>query len=280
MKYFIILGLIFINFISCKQTDFEDLTYEDLHYQLVFSDEFNSSEIDTTKWNFEIGDGCQYGLNGWGNNELQYYKRENTSIVENKYLKIESKKEVIPFSAENCDGNNQYYEYTSSRINTKNKFDFKYGRVEASIKMDMDFGVWHAFWMLPSYPLVNWPLSGEIDIMEQYQNTNSSNLISTVHYDYGVNDSSVYESVNPDFSNNFHTYVLEWDKDKIVWFIDDELVHEFSKAQNFDSDWPFDDLFHIILNTAVGGSLGGSNTFDGNQQMLIDYVRVYQKTIL
>lgn len=259
---------------SCEQTQ-----YKDLDYVLVWSDEFDQGEIDEQKWNFEIGTGCQYNLYGWGNNELEYYRAENASISDTaEYLLIEAKKEQFQYV--DCDGTVGVADYTSARLNTKNKFDFSFGRVEASIKMDVYNGIWHAFWMLPSFPESSWPLSGEIDIMEQYRQNNQNKLITTVHFGYGMIGAE-YDSLTTNYFDDFHTYAVEWDRVSIKWYIDDSLVHTVYKTENqsLETTWPFNDPFHLILNTAVGGNLGGTPTFETTQTMLVDYVRVYQKTI-
>ncbi|MGC6428085.1 MAG: glycoside hydrolase family 16 protein [Flavobacteriales bacterium] len=274
MRYLTIIMFLAFILSSCEQTP-----YEDLDYVMLWSDEFNQAQIDTSNWNFESGTGCQYGLNGWGNGEAQYYTSDNASLVNNDFLKIESRKELYSFT--DCDGNSSASEYTSARLNSKYNFDFKYGRVEASIKMDVTNGLWHAFWMLPTYPTSSWPLSGEIDIMEQYRVNGINKLITTVHFGYGMIGED-YDSLTTNFFNDFHTYAVEWDRVSIKWYIDDVQVFQVNKTQNQDleTNWPFNEPFHLILNTAVGGTLGGTPDFDENQEMLIDYVRVYQKTIL
>tara|TARA_B100000768_G_scaffold53884_1_gene52379 strand:- start:471 stop:1295 length:825 start_codon:yes stop_codon:yes gene_type:complete len=271
MRYILIVLFSVILF-SCEQTQ-----YNDLEYQLVWSDEFNQGEIDEQKWNFETGNGCQYNLYGWGNNELQYYRGQNASISDSEYLLIESKKEQYQY--EDCDGTLAIADYTSARLNTKNKFDFSFGKVEASIKMDVHNGIWHAFWMLPSFPETFWPLSGEIDIMEQFRQNNQNKLITTVHFGYGMIGAE-YDSLTTTYFDEFHTYGVEWDRVSIQWFIDDSLVHTVYKTedQDLETTWPFNDPFHLILNTAVGGNLGGTPSFNSTKTMLVDYVRVYQKT--
>jgi beta-glucanase (GH16 family) len=269
----ILIVLASILLFSCEQTQ-----YQDLKYVLVWSDEFNQNEIDEQNWNFEIGNGCQYGLYGWGNSEAQYYSAENASISESQYLLIESKKEQYFY--DDCDGSQQVAEYTSARLNSKTKFDFRYGKVEASIKMDNHDGIWHAFWMLPSFPQSTWPLSGEIDIMEQYRSNNQDKLITTVHFGYGMIGAE-YDSLSTNYFDVFHKYGLEWDKVSLRWYIDDQLVHTVFKTedQDLETNWPFNESFHLIFNTAVGGTLGGTPNFVNTKTMLVDYVRVYQKII-
>lgn len=273
MRYliFIILSVLFW---SCEQT-----VYNNPGYQLVFVDEFRGESIDESKWNFEIGTGCQYGenLNGWGNFEDQYYKSENASIVDNDFLQIEAKEELVVYS-DDC-GSNQIKNYTSARLNTRNKFDFTYGKVEASIKFDRAVGLWHAFWMLPTFPQETWPNSGEIDILEFANREGEYFYAGTLHHS-GPLIGTNYSYPNESYFNSFHLYSIEWDLSTIKWYVDDVLVQTITRTSNatLDNNWPFDTEFHMILNTAVGGTLGGPPSLSNQSQyMLVDYVKVYQK---
>ena len=272
LSYILLLLLLW----SCEQT-----VYDNPGYALVFEDNFRSESIDESKWNFEIGTGCQYGvnLNGWGNEEEQYYTKENATIVDNDFLQIESKSDTT-FYSDNC-GANQFRYFTSSRLNSKNKFDFTYGKVEASIKIDNAVGIWHAFWMLPTFPQVSWPMSGEIDIFEFANNGIGDPLYSgTLHHSGPYIDENIPYGDNFNYFNDFHTYTLEWDLSSVKWYVDDVLIQNISRSSNalLDANWPFDKEFHLILNTAVGGTLGGTPNLNGESHfMTVDYVRVYQK---
>ena len=136
-------------FSNCKQSDPLPTKYD-----LVWADDFSGTSLDLSKWEYMLGDGSTYGLYRWGNNEEQYYRKENVT-VSGGFLKIKA-------IAENFGG----LDYTSGRIRSLNKGDFKYGKIETSIRMSNVGGLWHAFWMLPSNPSKGWPISGEIDIME------------------------------------------------------------------------------------------------------------------
>ena len=236
--------------------------------RLVWSDEFDGDALDKSKWEVMLGDGSAYGLWRWGNNEEQYYREENIS-VQNGKLRIKAIKEEV--------GD---YKYTSARLRSLGNGDFKYGKIEASIRMDVTAGLWHAFWMLPSNPVDVWPKSGEIDIMEYVGNT-PEEVLYTVHFAnrYGEHD---YIG-NVDYiaiDGNFHTYAVEWDENKIVWYRDDlETYSVLRTNERLAITWPFDAKFHLLLNVAVGGNLGGQ--IDDNQLqfprfMEVDYVRVYQ----
>jgi beta-glucanase (GH16 family) len=251
-------------FIGCEQSD-----PIEREYSLVWQDEFNETELDLEKWDVQTGDGSKYGLWRWGNNEEQYYRKENISF-RNGTLRIKAIKE--DFGG---------YEYTSARIRTLNKLDFKYGKVEASIRMANTVGLWHALWMLPSNPKRGWPFSGEIDIME-YVGRTSDKILNYVHFaDVSDNHRSIGSetSIAPD--NDFHIFGVEWDENKIVWYRDGVETFRLLRTNSLISNtWPFDSEFHLLLNTAVGGNLGGSideAEMERAKYMEVDYVRVYQK---
>ncbi|MGC6469649.1 MAG: glycoside hydrolase family 16 protein [Flavobacteriales bacterium] len=273
MRYIIYL-LVPVFFWSCEQTEFVNTGY-----RLVFEDNFNGETIDESVWNFETGTGCQYGvyLDGWGNSELQYYKKENATI-QDTVLQIEAKEELVTFT--HCNGQIQTRNYSSTRMNSKNKFDFIYGKIEASIKMDIKNGAWHAFWMLPSYPQQTWPDSGELDIVELSSRDGSIFFAGTMHHSGPQLGNEIDYNNDLGFFDDFHLYTLEWDRSSVRWYIDNELFHTVTKSSlsSLEENWPFSSEFHLILNTAVGGNLGGTPEFEGQSQyMLVDYVKVYQK---
>lgn len=237
----------------------------DSSYQLVWSDEFNGTALDTSIWNYEIGTGD----NGWGNNELQYYtdRTENVSVSDGN-LHITARKEDYNGSS-----------YTSGRITSYQKMDFTYGRVEARIAVPQGEGLWPAFWMLGSdYTQNTWPTCGEIDIMESVNALNTA--YGTVHW--GVNGSNHAEYGQNTKVNNmsdYHVYAVEWTKDYIKWFVDDVQfnVIDISKASEGDLEEFHHDYF-LIFNMAVGGNWPGNNIDESNMpvSMDVDYVRVYQ----
>ncbi|PKV50180.1 glycosyl hydrolase family 16 [Aquimarina sp. MAR_2010_214] len=238
--------------------------------ELIFNDEFSSSSVDLNKWKFDIGDGCNVGICGWGNAEEQYFRSENTTIQNGKL--------VITTKLENYGGK----QYTSSKLITSGKFSSKYGRYEASIKLPSAGGIWPAFWLLPENG--NWPSTGEIDIMEA-QHKNPTNIGGTVHYNNGGHQYNGREyHAGLDLSAGFHEYAVEWEPEVIRWYVDDTLYHTVTKANTVDP-WPFDQGdWYIILNVSVGG-LGTPYTgnvapspADYPTQMEVDYVRVYNGT--
>ncbi|MEO0338896.1 MAG: family 16 glycosylhydrolase, partial [Bacteroidota bacterium] len=236
---------------------------------LVWEDNFNGTDLDATKWSYQIGDGSDLGIPGWGNQELQYYREENTTVSDGT-LKITAQQESFGG-----------YDYTSSRIRTENKGDWTYGRFEASIKLPIGAGMWPAFWMLPTdYVYGIWPQSGEIDIME-YLGQEPDKAFGTIHYGQLFPNNSFtsaeYLKYNGNFSDEFHEFAIEWEENEIRWYIDDYLYGTKTPADLGGEFWPFDQDFHFILNVAVGGTLGGP--VDDSmlpQVMEVDYVRVYK----
>jgi beta-glucanase (GH16 family) len=237
---------------------------------LIWADEFNGNSLDLSKWQAQIGDGCPEGICGWGNGELQFYKAEN-AVVNNGMLSIVSKRERVQSKA-----------YTSARIRTKNLGDFLYGRFEARIKLPAGAGLWPAFWMLSTdEPNGGWPMDGEIDIMEAIS-AKPDHVFGTIHYgnpypnnQFQGNDFYLYDGSK--FTDDFHVFAIEWEPGVIRWYVDDILYSVKTPEDIAPSSWPFDNnRFHLILNTAVGGTLGG--TVDNTifpATMLVDYVRVY-----
>ncbi len=229
-------------------------------WDLVWSDEF-SSEI-SEDWIFEIG----RGDNGWGNNEYQYYRKENASI-ENGNLTITAKKE-----------NFQGASYTSARLKTQGLKFWRYGKIEASISIPSFTGSWPAFWMLgENITSVSWPACGEIDIMEHINTSNE--IHGTMHWkDHNQQYANYGKGETVDFSG-FHTYSIEWDENYIKWFFDDQQYHIASIENGINGTTEFHDNFFILLNMAIGGNWPGFIIDDSKlpAQMKIDYVRVFQK---
>jgi beta-glucanase (GH16 family) len=237
-------------------------------YQLVWADEFNGTKLDSTKWSYQIGN-----RHGWGNHEKEYYTSEN-AIVKDGYLTIIAKKE-------NRDG----FDYTSSRIHTINKGDWKYGKFEMRAKLPIGKGMWPAFWMMPTKSVYGgWPVSGEMDIME-YLGNDSTTVYGTLHYGGRPPDNKhtgkSFKLVEGDFHNQFHTFTLIWERGKVQWLVDDSLYQTQTEWYTTEGEFPapFDQEFHIILNMAVGGDWPGypdeSTRFP--QKFIVDYVRVYQE---
>lgn len=244
-----------------------DIAQDDPNYNqnLVWSDEFDYTGLPNSQyWNMETGGG------GWGNNELQYYtNREANAKVANGVLTITALKE-------DYGGRN----YTSARITTQNKFDFKYGKIEAKIKLPYGQGLWPAFWMLgDNINSVSWPACGEIDVMEMVGGTGKDNKAhSTLHWDNNGHQSygESYTLSSGILADEFHVFSMEWDDQRIVSYIDDIQYFAIDITPSFLSE--FHNNFFIIMNVAVGGIWPGSPnaTTVFPQTMEVDYVRVYQ----
>ncbi len=252
----------------------DDHTSEE--WELVWSDEFDGDQLDPSRWEYEV--------NAWGggNNELQYYTaRPENSTVSDGFLTLRAHRE-------NFTGSEGTREYTSARVRTKNKGDFLYGRIEARARLPFGQGIWPAIWMLPTDNVYGgWAASGEIDIVEAVNTgvANNNTIHGTIHYGGAwPNNTYTGSQFTPatSISENFHVYAIEWERNSIRWYVDDVLY----QTQN---DWrteghpypaPFDQRFHIIMNVAVGGNWPGypDGTTVFPQEMLIDYVRVYQKS--
>ena len=245
-------------------------------WSLVWSDEFDGpsgSAVDSSKWSFDIGG------NGWGNNELETYTdRTVNAHVEGGLLVIKALKETFT----GTDGITR--NYTSARLLTKNKFTQAYGRFEARIKIPYGQGIWPAFWMLgDNIGTVGWPTCGEIDIMENI-GKEPSIVHGTFHgpgYSGAQGISAAYALPNGQkFSDDFHTFAVEWEPNVVRFYVDGLLYKTRTPADlPAGKSWVFDHPFFVILNVAVGGGFPGNPdaTTVFPQQMLVDYVRVYQR---
>ena len=239
----------------------------------IWSDEFdNAGAPDSTKWNYDLGDGCP-NVCGWGNNEAQYYTRDSKNVrVEDGHLIIEAHKDSLGGKA-----------YTSTRIVSKMKGDWLYGRIEVRAKLPKGKGTWPAIWMLSTDDNYGgWPASGEIDIME-HVGYNPGVIHGTIHtetYNHGKGTQKEGKITVEDCMDTFHVYAIDWTKDKMDFFVDDKLYHTVTRDPDEDfKGWPFDQRFHLIMNIAVGGNWGGKEGIDDTiwpQRMEVDYVRVYQ----
>jgi len=251
-------------------------------WKLVWSDEFNGpngSPVDTSKWVFDTGGG------GWGNDELEYYtnRRENAHQQDgNLVIKVLQEKYIGPGDATR--------NYTSARLKTQDKFSHVYGRFEARIKIPRGQGIWPAFWMLgddiekPASDKSGWPACGEIDIMENI-GKEPALVHGTIHgpgYSgaNGIGDPYALPS-GQRFADDFHLFAVEWEPNVIRFYVDDHLYATRTPADlPKGAKWVYDHPFFLLLNVAVGGGWPGnpdaSSIFP--QAMLVDYVRVYERT--
>jgi beta-glucanase (GH16 family) len=230
--------------------------------KLVWEENFDSKTLNEKVWNIEIGDGCPNC--GWGNNERQLYTNKNHRL-ENGNLIITARKEGE--------------KYTSTRINTKAKKEFQYGRMEARAKLPLGHGLWPAFWMLGSnFAEVNWPKCGEIDILE-YIGRQPHTVYTTLHTeDSHGNSINSKKTTIPNIEEGFHLYAIEWNKDKIDFFVDKDLVYTFQPTVKNENTWPFNHPFFFLVNMAIGGNFGGPEVDDTvfPQEFIVDYIKVYQ----
>ena len=231
---------------------------------LVWQDEFNGTQLNEADWTYEIGTGS----GGWGNNELQYYRRENTTVRDG-HLIIEARKEGFGGM-----------DYTSSRIKTQGKKNWKYGRIDIRAALPEGQGIWPALWMLgESINTVGWPKCGEIDIMEMV-GKEPNTIHGTIHW-WNANNSWVYYGKEKTLASGalqskFHVFSIVWTPTSITWYVDDT---QFNVVDTTPADLSeFQEEFFLLFNVAVGGNWPGSPdaTSTYPQHMVVDYVRVFQ----
>ena len=257
-------------------------------WALVWADEFDGAAVDSSNWTFQLGDGSDNGLPGWGNYERQYYQAENASIAEVD----DTSALVIEARAESAGNSN----YTSARMRSLEKFDFKFGRVEIRAKAAPGDGMWSAVWMMPTDSTYGtWAAGGEIDIMEVVNaGTENQGVFMAAHYgfEWPLNQITS-EGAEVDDASDWHTYALEWSGDYLRWFVDGEHLRTVNKDVYYsyyfkdntdgyqlasDPAAPFDGEFHLLVNLAVGG-IGPGVELDPESvpgEMVVDYIRVYQ----
>lgn len=253
-----------VTLISCDSPSSDD----EKKWKLVWQDEFNGTAgtlPDTLSWNFDIG-------TGWGNAQLEYDtdRPENVSLNGEGELAITARKEAYLGQS-----------YTSARITTKGKREFKYGKIETRMKLPWGQGMWPAFWMLgANIDTKGWPDCGEIDIME-YRGQQPARIYGSLHgpgYSAGNAKTKPFDLINDRFDTGFHTFAVEWSENEICWYVDG-ILYQKAKPADVKGNWVFNNNFFIILNLAVGGNyvgpVGANTVFP--QVMLIDYVKVYRE---
>ena len=240
---------------------------------LIWSDEFNGTGApDPSNWGYDIGN------NGWGNNEVQFYTSSTTNArQENGVLKINAIK-----------ANNTW---TSARLLSKGKREFKYGRIVFRAKLPAGSGTWPALWMLGAdISTAGWPACGEIDIMEHVgRRPTYVNCALHTPASYG-NTVNKKERVVPTFNTEFHEYQVTWTAQKMDFYIDGLWYYTFNPPVKNASTWPFDKAQFIIINMAMGGNFGSDPQYETNglkngidpaltnATLEVDWVRVYQTT--
>lgn len=247
--------------------------------KLIWSDEFDiDGAPDSTKWTYDIGDGCTQGICGWGNGEFQYYTDSpDNVIVENGLLRISAKRDL-----------NWRYgkEYTSTRLVTRGKQAFRFGRIRLRARVNgcTAKGTWAALWMLAdamtSYDC--WPDRGEIDLMEfvGYESNIFHGSVHTTKFNHKIGTQQT--RVITKSETDWHIFEIDWQVDKIRFAVDNELYFVFAPSDvKNTTEWPFNENFHLVLNIAVGGYWGALQgvdkaAFEGDgQYMEVDWVRAY-----
>jgi beta-glucanase (GH16 family) len=234
-------------------------------WDLVWSDEFDGTSVNTGNWTFEVGGG------GWGNNELQYYTSGANASVSGGVLTVTARRVSGGFTCwyGSC-------QYTSTRMITRGKREFRYGRIEARMALPMGQGLWPAFWALgTNIGSVGWPACGEIDVLEHVNRETFTH--GTIHWDAGGHASYGDSTSVPD-PTAFHVYAIEWTAAAIKWFVDGVQYHEANIQDSINSTEEFHRPFFLLLNLAVGGNWPGSpdSATAFPARLYVDYVRVYQ----
>lgn len=271
-------------------------------WELVWSDEFDSSALDTAKWNFQLAFGCELGICGWGNNEIQFYTdRPKNARVDSGRLVLEAYEEPVDSallalypghgstpidSGWNWSVKPDTFKHTSARLTTKGKGDWRFGKIEVRARIPEGGdggGCWPAIWMLPTANVYGgWPKSGEMDVMEAY-GPDMDTVHQTFHWwgGEGTKGSHVQtaKAVGAgSWADDFHVYSLVWTPEKVTAAIDGQ-TYVTRKNNGSLRQYPFVEEFHLVLNIAIGGAGVRYGTFgltEFPQTMLIDYVRVYR----
>jgi beta-glucanase (GH16 family) len=254
-----------ISFLGCERDNSQQL--EQREWELTWSDEFDGDSLalpDSSKWTFDLGT----GQGGWGNQELQVYTNHPDNVSQ------DGNGNLVLTAISTGNG------FTSARIKTQGLFEQQYGRFEARLKTPYGPGLWPAFWMLgANIDSVGWPMCGELDIMELRG--------QEPHLIHGSMHGPGYSGWNPitntfaleddRFDTKYHIFAIEWDEDKVDFFVDD-FLYQRAERKDVSGNWVFDQPFFMILNVAVGGNYVGFPTAQTPfpQKMIIDYVRAYK----
>ena len=264
MRILILVVVVLVGIISTK---ISVKAAKSTQYKLVWSDEFINDRLDSDIWNYNIGAG------GWGNNELEYYTNDEQNV------RLQDGNLVITARAEK-DKNGKTIQYTSGRINTNGKASFKFGKIEARIKVPNDIGLWPAFWMLGQNNPRGWPYCGELDILETW---NQYDFVQgAIHWENEKErphiDSCRMGSVKMKDKTQWHVYGMIFSPKTIEFTLDGKVYKSFD-IRSSDKAELRNDEFYILINCAVGGNLPHFNPEDDfeSAQMLVDYVRVYQR---
>ena len=267
------------------------MVYGQKEYRLVWSDEFDVDGRPSKDWTFERG--------FVRNQELQWYQSEN-SYVKDGCLVIEGRREHRKnpnYEAGSNDWrkNREFIEYTSSSLTTRLSQQFLYGRFEVRAKIPVASGSWPAIWLLGNK--WEWPNNGEIDMMEYYIKDGQPSILANACWGSSERWKAVWDSVvtlfshftekDPDWADKFHIWRMDWDKDFIRLYLDDELLNEIDLSKTINGGYqgnienPFSNSIpgfkhYLLLNLAIGSNGGEPDTTQFPLRYYIDYVRVYQ----
>lgn len=255
-----VIGLVFLT---------PSLHAADMCLQQTFREDFNSEVLNQSLWGYDIGDGCDIDLCGWGNSEEQYYHGDNVSLRDgNLVIRAAFDKDTQRIQ--------------SGKITTRNKFAQLYGRFEARVKVPDGLGLWPAFWLMPDQQEKLWPLEGEIDILERPGRdvVDLRTVIGAAHFGDiwpGNTHFAQFLIMPRPWHEDYHVYAVDWSEGQLVWSIDGREFARINKEDVGEFSWPFDSkAFYVILNMAVGGTLGGEVALDAlPAEMLVDYVAIY-----
>jgi beta-glucanase (GH16 family) len=270
-----LLAIIFLLFSGCKKEDPGPTGTIDVPegYTLVWSDEFDGSGINTANWNYQTGDGTDYGLpSGWGNNELQIY----TDNGENAAIQIDEGRSVLAITAlkDNSKG------YTSARLSTKGNIGMRFGRLEVRAKLPEGQGIWPAIWMLgDNIDQIDWPGCGEVDIVELLGHEPDI-FYTTLHYVNGVQEKgesqNTFKLTSGTFSDTYHIFTMDWTPEVMTFMLDGQQVFQVSIEDDMKE---FLRSAYLLLNVAVGGYWPGNPdaTTVFPQTLYVDYIRIFSK---
>ncbi len=247
--------------------------------ELLWAEEFDQgagSGVNPTHWNHDIGDGTAAGIPGWGNQEREYYLESAVAHDGDSNLVIRAIK--MPNDNEyDC-----YYgtpaEWTSGKITTYKKVGFKYGRIEARMKMPKGIGTWPAFWMLGvNIAEETWPHCGEIDIFEG-KGVDPRVVYATLHGPgyFGETPHGKIIHADSDLCDDFNVFAIEWSENRISWFMNDNCFFSATAKDISPNKWVYNQEFYLILNLAMGGHFTGAIDSELQEaELVIDWIRYY-----
>ena len=249
-------------------------------FELVWEDDFDGPEgqaPNPDNWAFDIGNGEEQGVPGWGNDEIQYYtdRPENVSLNGQGFLRIRAIQEDF-----------EGFDWTSARIKSQGLQEFQYGRMAMRARVPVEQGIWSAFWMLGADIEENpWPLAGEIDIMEIFgTNYIGNGALHGPGYSGGANaNTGRYRgATSEDWASEFHIFEAIWDPQSFVFLIDGEVTGTLNRSDlpDYGPPWVFDHDFFFLLNIAVGGNAGAGapdGTTPAENTMAVDLALVWER---